>query len=187
MVKPRFGSLGNGMVRLRDDTRGRLRMRELLEKEGGLYLQRFISTGGEDYRVFVVAGRPVAAVRRRARGREWRTNLAQGGMAEPLSPSAQLARTAVAAARAVGLAYTAVDVVATPRGYSVLEVNGHPNFEMAWDSCRIDVGELIAAHVLTRARAWRKGVRGREQRRRGASASLGRDNRRSGWAAAPLA
>ena len=186
VVKPRFGSLGNGMVRLRADSRGRAHLRGLLEKEGGLYLQRFVATGGEDYRVFVVAGRAVAAVRRRARGREWRTNLAQGGMAKAFEPPIRLARTAVAAARAVGLAYTAVDVVATSRGYFVLEVNGHPNFEMAWESCRVDVGERIVAHVLQRARGWRRRFE-RAARGKKPQGSLGRDNRRSGWAAAPVA
>jgi hypothetical protein len=63
---------------------------------------------------------------------------------------------AVAAARAVGLAYTAVDVVRAGPGYAVLEVNGHPNFEIAWDACRLDVGALIAELVVARGRAWRR-------------------------------
>lgn len=156
VLKPRFGSLGQGMIRVRNDGRGRARLLELLAAEGALYLQRYVDTGGEDFRVFVVDGKPCGAIKRRAKGREWRTNFAQGGTSAPFEPPAEMVRVACAAARAVGLAYTAVDVVQTPSGSQVLEVNGHPNFEIIWNTSGIDVGGKVADHVLKRARAWRK-------------------------------
>jgi RimK family alpha-L-glutamate ligase len=156
VLKPRFGSLGDGMVRVRNDSRGRARLLELLAAEGGLYLQRYVDTGGEDFRVFVVDGKGCGAIKRRAKGREWRTNFAQGGTSVPFNPPAEMVRVACAAAKAVGLSYTAVDVVQTPSGSQVLEVNGHPNFEIIWDTSGIDVGGKVADHVLRRARAWRK-------------------------------
>jgi RimK family alpha-L-glutamate ligase len=159
VAKPRFGSLGVGMLRLRDDARGRTRLLEFLGREGGLYLQEYVETGGEDFRVFVVGGKAVGAVRRKARRGEWRTNFAQGGSSEPYQPAAAMCRLAVAAARAVGLSYTAVDVVRAAAGPAVLEVNGHPNFELIWDASGIDVGGAVADLVIAKARAYRRRMR----------------------------
>lgn len=165
VVKPRYGSLGQGMVRVRDDARGRAKVLELLSVEGALYLQRYVETGGEDYRVFVVGGKAVGAVRRKAKGREWRTNFALGGVASAFTPSPAMCRVAVAAARSVGLSYTAVDLVETAQGPAVLEVNGHPNFEIIWDTSAIDVGLMVVDHVLQKARAWRRAGKGQPMRR----------------------
>jgi len=178
VVKPRFGSLGQGMLRLRDDARGRAQLCALLEREGGVYLQKYVETGGEDFRVFVVGGKAVGAVRRKARRGEWRTNFAQGGSSLPYQPPPAMCRVAIAAARAVSLAYTAVDVVQTPAGASVLEVNGHPNFELIWDASGIDVGGAVADHVIARARAYRKKMRASQAPARWA-------RRMEEWAAQP--
>ena len=156
VVKPRFGSLGQGMLRVRDTPRARAQLEALLERDRSLYLQRYVDTGGCDFRVFVVAGAVHGAVKRHARGREWRTNLSLGGRVVPHVPGAALGRVAVAAARAVGLDYTAVDVVRTGAGPAVLEVNGHPNFELIWNASGLDVGAAVADHVVRLASLHRR-------------------------------
>jgi ribosomal protein S6--L-glutamate ligase len=156
VLKPRFGSLGRGMRRLRWGARGRAALLRALEDDGVVYLQRYVETGGQDYRVFVVGGRVRGAILRRARSHEWRTNMSRGGSVEPIEPPVALARAAVAAARAVGLAYTGVDLVIGPQGPQVLEVNGHPNFEGIFRSGGVDVGAHIVDLVLRRARAYQR-------------------------------
>src|SRR5947208_12271323 len=54
-----------------------------------IYLQQTIRHPGWDLRVFVLGGRVLAAMKRHARGDDWRTNVAQGGRAEGVSIDAE--------------------------------------------------------------------------------------------------
>ncbi len=82
VVKPLFGSEGRGMVRISDLEMAWRTFRTLERTQAVLYLQRFIRHPGWDLRAFVVGSRVLTAMRRWSRG-DWRTNVAQGGVAEP--------------------------------------------------------------------------------------------------------
>jgi ribosomal protein S6--L-glutamate ligase len=58
---------------------------------------------------------------------------------------------AIAAARALGLDWTGVDVVRGPRGPQVIEVNGNPSWQGILEATGEDMAEPIAQHVLARA------------------------------------
>jgi ribosomal protein S6--L-glutamate ligase len=79
-------------------------------------------------RVLVFGGEAVAAVERRSSGSDFRANAAQGatGRAVPLNP--ELALLAERAAAAFGLGMAGIDMVLTPAGYRIIEVNSCPGF-----------------------------------------------------------
>ena len=77
IVKPLFGSMGLGMVRVSDEEMAYRVFRTIEQIRGVYYLQRTIDHGGRDVRAFVVGGRVLGAIERRSDG--WRTNLARGG------------------------------------------------------------------------------------------------------------
>ena len=77
IVKPLFGSMGLGMVRVSDEEMAFRVFRTIEQIRGVYYLQRTIHHEGADIRAFVVGGRVLGAIERRATG--WRTNLARGG------------------------------------------------------------------------------------------------------------
>ena len=79
IVKPLFGSMGLGMVRVADEEMAYRVFRTVETIRGVYYLQRTVDHEGRDYRVFVVGGRVLGAIERRADG--WRTNIARGGEA----------------------------------------------------------------------------------------------------------
>lgn len=128
VLKPLFGSQGKGLRRVgRVD--GRFRPLPALRGPlGGLaYLQRFVPSLGRpgfDWRVLVVGGRAVAAMRRVSR--HWIHNVAQGAHVVPAALEPALARIAEDAARALGMDYAGVDIVPAegPQPLLVLEVNG---------------------------------------------------------------
>ncbi|CAA9311751.1 MAG: hypothetical protein AVDCRST_MAG11-1542, partial [uncultured Gemmatimonadaceae bacterium] len=81
IVKPLFGSMGLGMVRVGDpDTAWRV-FRAIEAIRGVYYLQRAVPHGGRDVRAFVVGDRVVGAIERRAADGGWRTNISRGGAA----------------------------------------------------------------------------------------------------------
>lgn len=145
IVKPLFGSMGLGMVRVTDEEMAWRVFRTLETIRGVYYLQRTIDHEGRDIRAFVVGDRVLGAIERRAPG--WRTNLARGGSAEPFALPDAWAALAIRAARAVGALYAGVDLLPDRSGAPyVLEVNGIPGWRGFQEATGLDVaGALIDA------------------------------------------
>ncbi len=148
VIKPIFGSLGHGMVRVSDPETALRVVRALDQIKSVFYVQRAIDHGGRDLRVFVVGGRLLAAIERRAPEGEWRTNVAIGGSAAAVGVSPDVERIAVAAAAAVGADYAGVDVLPARDGSMyVLEVNGIPGWQGLQQATGIDVAAAIVEHA----------------------------------------
>ena len=143
IVKPLFGSMGLGMVRVSDEEMAFRVFRTIEQIRGVYYVQRTVDHDGTDIRAFVLGGRVIAAIERRASG--WRTNLARGGTAHSLSLGEQLSAMAVRAAAAVGADYAGVDLVTGRDGTTyVLEVNGIPGWRGLQEATGLDIaGQLV--------------------------------------------
>ncbi|MFL5403632.1 MAG: RimK family alpha-L-glutamate ligase, partial [Gemmatimonadales bacterium] len=125
--------------------------RTLEQIRGVFYLQRTVDHDGADVRAFVIGGRLVGAIERRAPG--WRTNLARGGTARAVCLSEEHAALAVRAAAAVGADYAGIDLLAARDGTTyVLEVNGIPGWRGLQEATGIDIGGRLLDHVALRAR-----------------------------------
>lgn len=150
IVKPLFGSMGLGMVRVTDEEMAYRVFRTIEQIRGVYYLQETVEHDGRDIRAFVIGGAVFGAIERRAEG--WRTNLARGGSARAVQLSAEWTTLALRAAAAVGAEYAGVDLLPGKDGtVSVLEVNGIPGWQGLQEATGLDVaGALI--DQLTRAR-----------------------------------
>jgi RimK family alpha-L-glutamate ligase len=148
VIKPIFGSLGHGMVRVSDPETALRVVRALEQIRSVFYVQRAIDHGGHDLRVFVVGGRVIGVIERRAPAGEWRTNVAIGGAATAVSVDPDVERVALAAAAVVGADYAGVDVLPARDGsLFVLEVNGIPGWQGLQRATGIDVAGSIVEHV----------------------------------------
>jgi tetrahydromethanopterin:alpha-L-glutamate ligase len=128
VLKPLFGSQGRGLRRV-GAVDGVHRAVPPLQRDYGsfAYLQRFVeprSAPGFDWRVLVIGGRAVTAMRRV--GATWVHNIAQGARGERAELTSELARLAQDAARALRMDYAGVDVMPSDTGpaLQVIEVNG---------------------------------------------------------------
>lgn len=128
VLKPLFGSQGKGLVRAGWVSGAHVPLPDLKAYGSLAYLQRFVPSleaRAHDYRVLVIGGRAVSAMRRVGIG--WIHNVAQGARGEPTMLTAALAETAEAAAAALGMDYAGVDLIPDPQRPArvlVLEVNG---------------------------------------------------------------
>jgi len=149
IVKPLFGSMGLGMVRVTTEEMAFRVSRTLETIRGVYYVQRAIDHDGCDVRVFVVGGRVVGAIERSAAG--WKTNLARGGRARGTTLSAARTELALGAAGAVGADYAGVDLLPARDGTDyVVEVNGIPGWRGLQEATSIDVAATIVEHLLGR-------------------------------------
>ena len=148
VIKPIFGSMGHGMVRVTDpDTAFRV-TRSLEQIRTVFYVQRTIDHGGRDIRVFVVGGRALGAIERAAADGDWRTNVARGGLARPFELPAAWEQLAVRAASVVGADYAGVDLLPSRDGsVFVLEVNGIPGWQGLQQATGIDVAAAIVEQL----------------------------------------
>ena len=136
------------MVRVSDPELAWRTCRTLERTQAVLYLQRFVPHPGWDLRVLVLGGRVLAAMRRHADG-DWRTNVAQGGRAEAVTPTDAEARLALRAAAAIGTPLAGVDLLPGPGGdgYMVLEVNAVPGWRALAPACDVDVAAAIIRYA----------------------------------------
>ena len=149
IVKPLFGSMGLGMVRVSDEEMAFRVFRTLETLRSVYYLQRAIDHDGCDVRVFVVGGRVIGAIERSAPG--WKTNLARGGRARAVTLPAARVESALAAAKAVGADYAGVDLLPARDGTTyVVEVNGIPGWRGLQEATSSDVAGAIVEHLLGR-------------------------------------
>jgi RimK family alpha-L-glutamate ligase len=150
VVKPIFGSMGHGLVRLSDPDIA-FRVLRPLEQTGAVYyVQRAIEHDGHDIRAFVVGGQVVGAIRRHATDNDWRTNVSRGGRPCPTELSASDRDLAIRAAATVGADYAGVDLLRSRDGkVYVLEVNGIPGWQGLQRVTGIDVAGAIVDCLLS--------------------------------------
>jgi ribosomal protein S6--L-glutamate ligase len=153
VAKPLFGSLGLGIELLEDTVQGRALLPVLLERFGAVYLQEYVPRPDRDIRAFVVGDHVEASMFRRAAPGTWLTNIHQGGQAEACELDASTQALAVAAAQAVGLDYTGVDLLEGPRGPVVIEVNGNPLWRGLLQATGRNMAEAILSWVVHRITA----------------------------------
>ena len=148
VIKLLEGSQGNGVVlaeRLSSS-------RSVIEAFRGLYanflVQEFVAeAGGADIRCFVVGERVVAAMHRQAEPGEFRSNLHRGGQASRVRLTQSEKRTALRAAKVLGLQVAGVDLLRSRSGPLVLEVNSSPGLEGIEGATGVDVAGAIIDHV----------------------------------------
>ena len=165
VLKPLFGSQGHGLQRLGWVDGAHVALPKLDTPYGELaYLQRFIAplaAPGHDWRVLVVGGRAVAAMRRVST--HWVHNVAQGArcVPQPLGDDTgrALAALAQAATQALELDYAGIDLLPSRDGTQVIEVNGVAAWHGLQRVSPIDIAGLIVDDLLDRklgARAVRR-------------------------------
>lgn len=156
VIKPIFGSMGHGLVRLDDpDTAWRV-LRALAQVQSVFYVQQAIEHGGRDVRAFVCGGRVLAAIERIAPPGEWRSNVSRGATARPMTLPSSWEALAVRAAAVVGADYAGVDLLPSGDGDPfVLEVNGIPGWEGLQAATGIDVAGALVDQLMVKIRAQR--------------------------------
>jgi ribosomal protein S6--L-glutamate ligase len=132
IIKLARGTHGNGVVLAETKKAAKSVLQAFyLNNEDGtnILLQEFVEeSAGEDIRAFVVGGRVVASMKRQSLDDDFRSNLHQGGAGASVKLTDEEKKTAIKAAKAMGLPICGVDMMRSSRGPLVLEVNSSPGF-----------------------------------------------------------
>ena len=145
VVKPLFGAMGNGIVRLEDRDLAHRAFRALELERTVYYVQRTIAPAGRrDVRALVVAGEIAGAMERVTDS--WRANVARGARPRALELGEEERGIALAAAAALEADVAGVDLLVAPDGdIVVLEVNGIPGWQALQSVCEDDLTARVVA------------------------------------------
>jgi ribosomal protein S6--L-glutamate ligase len=144
VIKLLEGTQGIGVILAPDTKVAEAVIETLQSTRQNVLIQRFVAESrGRDIRALVVGDRVVAAMRRRAQGNEFRSNIHRGGAAEVVKLDAEFQRVAVQATQIMGLRVAGVDMLEGQDGPLVMEVNSSPGLEGIETATELDVAGAI--------------------------------------------
>jgi ribosomal protein S6--L-glutamate ligase len=109
-----------------------------------ILVQQFVEeANGEDIRCLVVGDKVIAAMMRKGKDGDFRSNLHRGGSASLIKITPKERATAVKAAKAMGLNVCGVDMLRSNDGPVVMEVNSSPGLEGLENATNVDVATQI--------------------------------------------
>lgn len=162
IVKILEGTQGKGIVLAETRKAAETTIDAFRQLKANFLVQEFIKeAGGADIRCFVVGQRVVAAMMRKAPPGEFRSNLHRGGTAMLVKLTPQERRTAIRAAKWLGLNVAGVDILRSERGPLVMEVNSSPGLEGIEGATGKDVAGMIVEFIEKNAKPHRTRTRGK--------------------------
>ena len=156
IIKPIIGSWGRLIAKL-DDYTSAIANLESRETMGNIlqkiyYLQKFIPNLDEgkptDIRSFVIGDKCVAAMGRYHPDKDFRSNVAIGGTANPIEITPELEKLSLLASKAVNGEIVGVDLMENNGKLNVIEVNGTPQFKGIVTATNINIASKIVEYVL---------------------------------------
>lgn len=147
VVKPVFGSRGIGSTRVSDPEIATRIFRALSFYNTILYLQEFVPHGFSDIRAFVIGENIVAAMQRIAE--TWKTNVSLGAKPVSVKISTELENLAVKAAKVIGCKVAGVDILESPKGPVIVELNSQPGWRGLQSVTKTNIADEIVKFTLS--------------------------------------
>lgn len=148
IIKLLEGTQGVGVILADSVKTAEAIIQTLQSTRQNVLVQKFVAESkGRDIRALVVGDRVVGAMRRRATGDEFRSNVHRGGTTEPVHLSPEFASTAVRAAQIMGLRVAGVDMLEGADGPLILEVNSSPGLEGIEGTTKLDIAGAIVDYI----------------------------------------
>lgn len=154
VIKLLEGTQGIGVVLAETEKAAESVVEAFLGLKVNIMVQEYIKESrGADLRCFVVDGKVIAAMERRAKSGDFRSNLHRGGRSTMAELTSEERKAAISAAKLMGLNIAGVDMLRSDRGPLILEVNSSPGLEGIEKTTKIDVAGAIIEFIEKNAHA----------------------------------
>lgn len=148
IIKLLEGTQGKGVVLAENVTAAKSMIDAFNRLKANILLQEYVAEAkGKDIRCFVIGDKVVATMLRQACEGEFRSNLHCGGIAQTIKITPEERSIAIKAAKVTGLNVAGVDVLRTPQGPMVLEVNSSPGLKGIEQANDKNIAEKIIAFI----------------------------------------
>ena len=144
IIKLLQGTHGLGVIKADDFKISESILEAFFKTKQKVLLQEFVAeASGEDVRAFVVGNRVVAAMMRKAKAGEFRSNLHRGASSQKIHLTEEEERVALKATATMGLSIAGVDILRSSRGPLIMEVNASPGLEGIEGATKINIAKEI--------------------------------------------
>lgn len=146
VVKTLLGVNGTGVFLMdnRDSFKDLMELISQTNPNIQLIFQKFIANSiGRDIRLFVVDGKVIASMERRAKEGEFKANYTQGATVQEFIPDQAAIDIAVKTAEILDIQVAGIDLLFTEDGYTVCEANTFPGFKGLESCCNVNVPKEI--------------------------------------------
>jgi ribosomal protein S6--L-glutamate ligase len=162
VIKLLEGTQGIGVVLAETQQAAESVIEAFMGLKANILVQEFIrEAGGADIRCFVIGDKVVAAMQRKAKEGEFRSNLHRGGTASLIKITPEERSTAVRAAAVMGLNVAGVDILRSNHGPVVMEVNSSPGLEGIETVTGKDIAGMIVDFIAREAKPNKTRTRGK--------------------------
>lgn len=162
VIKLLEGTQGIGVVLAETRKAAESVIEAFMGLKANIMVQEYIKEAeGADVRCFVLGDKVIASMKRQGAEGEFRSNLHRGGSASLTKITPQERRTAVAAAKIMGLNVAGVDLLRSSRGPLVMEVNSSPGLEGIEAATGKDIAGMIIEFIQKNAASKRTQTRGK--------------------------
>ncbi len=153
IIKVARGTHGNGVVLAETPKAAKAVMQAFYVEGVNFLVQEYVKeSAGEDIRALVVGSRVVAAVKRQSLDGDFRSNTHQGGEGVAVKLTEEERKTAVKAAKTMGLPVCGVDMMRSDHGPLVLEVNSSASIKTPESVTNRNVAEKIIEYIEQNAK-----------------------------------
>ncbi len=157
IIKVARGTHGNGVVLAETRKAAKAVMQAFFVEGVSFLVQEYIEeSAGTDIRALVVGGRVVASVKRQSLDDDFRSNTHQGGVGKAVKLTDEEEKTALRAAKAMGLSICGVDMMRSNRGPLVLEVNSSASIKTPELITKRDIATKIIEYLEQNAKGKHK-------------------------------
>ncbi|MEM4884465.1 MAG: RimK family alpha-L-glutamate ligase, partial [Saccharolobus sp.] len=149
VIKPVVGSLGLGSVKVSDPDIAFRIAKSILSVNQPVYVQKYIKKPDRDIRVIVIGDSVLGSIYRISKS-GWKTNIAQGAIAQILVPDTELEELSLKSVKVLGLDYAGIDIIedTVEGGYKIIEVNAAPLWTGFASATNINPAKHIVSYLL---------------------------------------
>ncbi len=148
VIKLLEGTQGIGVVLAETKQAATSVIEAFLDLQAHIMVQEYIKeANGADIRCFVVNGKVIATMERKAKLGEFRSNIHRGGSTQVAMLTKEERLAAVKAAKVIGLNIAGVDLLRSDRGPLVMEVNSSPGLKGIEEATGENVARIIIKFI----------------------------------------
>jgi gamma-F420-2:alpha-L-glutamate ligase len=146
VIKNIIGSQGKGVfiANTKKEFESQMDILESVNDKANIIIQEFMKDSfGKDVRVYVVGGRPIAGMLRKAQDGEFKANISQGGSGTTFELTDEVKWLAMKACKVLNLDIGGVDLLFDGEHFRICEVNSNPGFKGFEKATNINIPEQI--------------------------------------------
>jgi ribosomal protein S6--L-glutamate ligase len=153
IIKLLSGTQGIGVMRVNNEKDAIPIVDTLNELNQLILIQKYLENNGEDIRAFVVDGRVIAAMKRISPENDWRANIHAGGKGVAYDLTEEEEEIALKSTEVLGTGIAGVDLIQTPEGPRLIEINVSPGFRGLLAATGINAADAIADYAVNLAKS----------------------------------